>query len=55
MQNTTLVQIKRDEILSNANVEMLIRKYRLREKLRCHPDAVSSLHAPEVFYPYPFH
>jgi hypothetical protein len=49
----TLEQVRRDEMLSTANVETLIRKYQLREKLRCHPDAISSLHTPEVFHRRP--
>jgi hypothetical protein len=41
-------QRRRKEILSTNNMELWISGYKLRDKLRCSPDAVHSLHNPEV-------
>ena len=43
-----VLQKQRTEILSSNNKERWITAYKLRDKLRCSPDAVPNLHNPEV-------
>ncbi|KAK0464992.1 uncharacterized protein EV420DRAFT_1512273 [Desarmillaria tabescens] len=50
------MEAKKKEITSWMNIDSWVRRYQMREKVRCHPDQFEMLHSPEetnaLFYAY---
>ncbi|PBL01174.1 hypothetical protein ARMGADRAFT_414496 [Armillaria gallica] len=50
------METKKRELTSWMNIDSWVRRYQMREKVRCHPDQYETLHSPEetnaLFYAY---
>ncbi|KAG5636368.1 hypothetical protein H0H81_008286 [Sphagnurus paluster] len=45
---TSDICCKREEVLSDINVDKWVTLYNMRQKLRCHPDVFATLNSPKV-------